>query len=318
MVPSELLPAADSRETVSHAAVARQIVWILRLAIAIQAVGIASQYLYSQYEIESPLFNYLLYDREWPQDTAQYLDDLLVEGWLVVGLTLFIAPLATALMQRLGLLRVSEENRLWKIGGLLQRLLLGLILLVQLILVWAAWYRGTGERFNDLLPVEQSARWMIPVLLGLLLPRGGEVVSAKRFHTAMWLLRLTVAVTFFAHGLKAIYGQKDFIDYLLVAGSSLIGWEASEVAVTRLLTIIGWLDVAAAILVLARQWRSVAIYMALWGIITAYSRVVHSGMSSHFEVAIRSGNYCLPLAVLFYFRYTRSIQKLARRENAEK
>ena len=284
-----------------------RIVWLLRLTIAIQAIGIASQFLLTEFETESPLFSYLLYERQWPQETAQQLDNAGVLLWLAAGLAVVFVPLLDVMFRRTA--REPQDGAAASRWGIsLELLLLAFILLVQVVHVTATWHRGTGELYNEWVPLARIARWMTPVLLVMLLPIAGHPISSRRFDWAMWLLRLTAAITFIAHGYKAIMGYSPFVDYLLVAANQFLGWDASEATMTVVLAVIGWVDVVFALLLLTRRWRTIAIYMAIWAFIGAAARVVHSGLPSGFEVAIRSGNYCLPLAVALYFQYAHSAQ----------
>lgn len=296
-MPKQVSEAAESMTSSpleSNATASISIRWVLRATIAIQAIGIAAQFLLTEFETESPLFGYLLYERGWSQVTAQRVDDFGSWLWMVAGLAVLFVPLVC---------RCFASKRIASVAVWLERLLLVVLFAVQAILVAATWHRGTGEAFNSLIPLEHCARWMTPVLLLLLLPSDGKTISTRRLVTTMWLMRLTVAIAFAAHGYKAIEGYGPFLDYLLSAANGLLGWDASEATMTIVLTIIGWVDLLVAILLLTTHWRTVALYMMLWALIGAGARVIHSGLPSTFEVAIRSGNYCLPLAVLLYFHY---------------
>lgn len=292
----------QSRQSRSCQGAIGPIIWLLRITLALQAIGISAQYLLTDFETESPLFGYLLYDRRWSQVAAQRVDDLIFWLWTIVGLAVFFVPLITRLLAAKKT-NSSAANKAARI----ERALLAVLFVVQVVLVWATWHRGEGEVFNTLVPLEQIARWMTPALLLLLLPAATGTIPERRSESAMWLLRLTVAITFATHGYKAIQGHGVFVDYLLSAANSMLGWDATESTMKIVLAVIGWVDIAVAILVMTRRWRSVALYMMLWALIGAVARVIHSGPASFFEIAIRSGNYCLPLAVALYFHYSRGV-----------
>ena len=278
---------------------------VLRIAIFLQAGGVAIQYLFDEFEVESSLFAVLLYEWEWSQAVAQRVDDLFFGCWLAAGTLIVLLPLAKSTFGP----RTdpsSTSSGVWRAMRPLEWTLLAGLFTLQLIDTWATWHRGTGEQFNALVFWERAARWSLPLVLALLLPRGSAALSARRVQWAMWLARLAVAITFVAHGVKALDADGDFVDYLIAASSRLGGWWPPESIVHLWLKIIGVVDLGVAVLILLIRSRVVALYMALWALIAAWSRVVHSGTAADFEVIIRSGNYCLPLAVALYFHYFRA------------
>ncbi len=295
--------------------------WLLRITLLIQAIGVAWQYYFAEFETESPLFSYLLYERGWSEPVAQRIDNAAALCWLAAAVAIVVVPLfgkrRRSTASTIGDTDDAVANVSCPTRGVvaLEATLAVVIFIVQAILVAVSWHRGAGELYNNLLPLGQIARWMTPVLLLLLLPFGSRPVSARRLDAVMWLLRATAAITFIAHGLKAIGGYPAFIDYLLVTANDVLNYEVSEAAMKTLLSVIGWSDILVAILLMLGRWRPLATYMALWAFVAGWSRVVHSGWGSSFEVAIRSGNYCLPLVAAFYFHGTRSGRKSENSEN---
>ena len=111
------------------------------------------------------------------------------------------------------------------------------------------------------------------------------------------ILRVAVSTTFVAHGLEAIAANPEFIDYIITAFRRF-GIEVCESATRIMLLVIGVQDLLLAGLILARRWRWVAAYMALWGAITAGSRMVHMGFAKWPATLLRAANAGVPLALL--------------------
>ena len=144
------------------------------------------------------------------------------------------------------------------------------------------------------IPAAQATRYLTPIAL-LLLWR-----PSRRGATA--LLRVAAAATFLAHGLEALQHEAAFVDYLIIAGRDLLGTEPTIDAVHDTLFAIGIVDLAVAVAILSTRWRAVALYMAFWGLITAASRIVHSGGGAWHAAALRLPNAGVPLALWLLFR----------------
>jgi len=147
-----------------------------------------------------------------------------------------------------------------------------------------------------------ATRIVAPLALMLLDPwsqPNGLSISARRW--AEWLMRYAIAATFCAHGWEAFRHHPQFIDFLISAAKSLDAYELSESAARELLSLIAVLDLAASAAIVMRRWRFVAIYMAVWGAITACSRTVEAGWPAYFEVLVRAANAGLPLTLAIYW-----------------
>ena len=113
--------------------------------------------------------------------------------------------------------------------------------------------------------LEHITQVVTPVLLLL------YVHQRNKIEIILWTGKITIASTFFSHGLYAIgfYPRPGkFID--LVIGT----FHCSEDFAATFVLIAGWIDLAVAIAVLFRPFtRQALIYMTFWGLITAFSRV---------------------------------------------
>lgn len=114
-----------------------------------------------------------------------------------------------------------------------------------------------------------------------------------------WVLRLSIALTFAVHGMEALGLHPRFIDYLLAADARIFGLGLEQAGAEVLLRLIGAHDLALAALVLTgRDFRRVLGWTALWGAITALSRVVQGGEGALHQTLIRTANAGLPLVLL--------------------
>jgi len=109
-----------------------------------------------------------------------------------------------------------------------------------------------------------------------------------------WLLRIGVAGEFLGHGVLAIQGKKDWIDWI----SSMVNVEVGTA--TTLLLLIGLLDVLVAIIVLLRPVRPILLWAALWGFWTALVRPIVG--QSIWDFVERSANWAAPLALYYFYR----------------
>jgi hypothetical protein len=119
------------------------------------------------------------------------------------------------------------------------------------------------------------------------------------FQTALFILKLTTAMTFLGHGIQAIASYSTFLDYILVFLQTT-GLHPSEEQGRTLLIMIGTIDIFLAHHLLffkTPRIRWVLIYMMAWGCITAFARVVHAGAGGWSDVAIRSAHFLIPLLI---------------------
>lgn len=293
---------------------ANKLRWLLRFALALQVTGAAGKFLFAKLESETPLFGLLAFDWLWPEQHAQRIDDGAVWLNFGCGIAVLLLAVAAAGWTKFG----GKPSLLDRTMFYWQTPLLLVALLFEVAIAAASYLRMDGffpaELFSTGTPLEpvesllltdlfsHAVRFAIPVTLILLTPLPGRrEVASSTFNAAMWLARVAAALTFFAHGLKAIYLNPIFVDYILAGSTKLVGHSMAQSTAEFLLQVIGYLDLLLAVLLVAGRFRSVAIYMAAWGLITACSRVVYGGFSMYFEVLIRAGNYLLPLAVAIYF-----------------
>lgn len=266
--------------------------------VLLQSMGVAGMYLLSSSEMESDVYGLLFFDWGWPEDLAQRIDDAGALGTLV-GAGLAIP--GVVLLSSLGgdIASGTRISRQW----LRLLLLTNLCFIASWMLAIAVTQMVRGGAFVEYALGEHAVRFAVPLALALLLaPATGWISGERLRQTSMGLLTLATAATFIVHGYKAIclYGQ--FTDLILLSSARWTSLQLTQSTAEGALWVIGVVDVVVALLLIGTRWRMIAAYMALWGLITACSRMTAMGAGAWPEVLIRSANWGAPLALLLYHR----------------
>lgn len=256
----------------------------LRIAVCAMCVGASLSALRYDNAITSTLFMNL----RWPYDTAVQLVD--VGSWVLLvaaGLCWF---------------RRTAPAAAWVIAVWMGALMLANS--VQSVML--AWVQ----------PFAEAVRFLGPAALALMAPvgPGSGTARPRRFACGVWLLRIAAAGTFFGHGVEALSLRASFVDLLMGTVESLFGMRLGQDTVEMLLPAIGAIDIALAGAILVCRSRVVAAYMALWGVATAASRIVHAGLDNYLETLLRTPNGGVPLVLfLFWYARRRSFDRVAPR-----
>ncbi len=257
---------------------------VLRFAVFVQCVGLLWTSWVSGSAVETVLFGTF----GW-HDQASFLFDRVVAASLLVAATI----------------------------GLLTKVRLPYVLMAAWFFTIgiARWFYG-GAAFSALTVPAHAVRWAAPLAISLL-PSAALPYSALRVHrpgrgehtssdvAIAWLLRSALALTFLVHGLEALQLHPRFIDYILMADRRLLGGTLGlqQSNAEMALYVIGAVDVGCALwLIAGRMRRGLLLYMAFWGVLTACSRVVHSGEHGIHETLIRAANGGVALALWFASR----------------
>jgi uncharacterized membrane protein YphA (DoxX/SURF4 family) len=116
-------------------------------------------------------------------------------------------------------------------------------------------------------------------------------LTADRARAALpWVLRIGASCCFVGHGVFGLMRKPAWIPYFGVAG---IGPENAH----ALMPVVGAIDIAMGLLVLARPYPLVLAWMTTWAIWTALLRPLAG--ESPWEAIERAGNFGAPLALLF-------------------
>ena len=120
-----------------------------------------------------------------------------------------------------------------------------------------------------------------------------------------WVLRIAVAGEFVGHGVFALQGKKAWIDWI----SQLTGAEIGTA--TILLTLVGFMDLLVALIVLVRPMRIALLWAAFWGFWTALVRpLVGEPIWDFIE---RWANWGAPLALLLLIGWPKNWKEWFRR-----
>lgn len=264
----------------------------LRIVVAIQCFGIAGRYLFSEFESESHIFEYLVFETGTAESLAQGLDDAGAYLCLAAGV-LFTANLALKPNVLIAGNRKQPTLHWLEVFG------------AGLVVVWtvadALTHTARGGVYSELTIGEVAVRLASPIALILLCQFCKRVNSART--VVKWILTIAISVTFLVHGYKAIAHFGPFCDLILLTDMRLFQFEFSQAKAESALTIIGWVDIGLAIVLLFGRYKSVAIYMLIWGLVTSVSRMTAMGWPAWPESLMRAANWGAVLALLILWRW---------------
>jgi hypothetical protein len=141
-------------------------------------------------------------------------------------------------------------------------------------------------------PMEQALRYMPPVALCF--------YGYGHYKWGTRLLIVATSFTFAAHGMKALWGEPVYVDYLLVFFEHIKCSITPSIALC-ILHIIGTIDIALSHhLCFFKSARVpwVLRYMFFWGLVTALVRGDYAGFSAWHEVLLRAPHALVPLFLL--------------------
>ena len=119
--------------------------------------------------------------------------------------------------------------------------------------------------------------------------------------TVEWVLRLSVAGEFIGHGVFALQGKKDWIGWFGTFGVS------DPAVATKILFVVGLVDIALAILILIKPIRIALLWMALWGFWTALVRPLVG--QPIWDFVERWANWGAPLALLLLISWPKKAKE---------
>lgn len=275
--------------------------WCLRWVIAVQCLGTAARILFAEFEVETAIYGILFFNWNWPEATAQQVEDVGTWIYLACGSAVLIFPLLLVVFRYATVGHVPTlPSVLW------QTPLLLVVATWQACLSVADMYHGGV--YADWMLGEHAVRIAAPIAMLMWLNRiGRDDVSRNRAVDAIGLLRAAAALTFITHGIKALELHGPFIDLVIGTDANTIRSGVSQADAQRALTVIGVVDIVAGLMLLFVRWRVIAMHMAVWGIVTAASRVTSTGWMAWPELCMRAANGGVPLAIgLFWWNVIRS------------
>lgn len=249
--------------------------WLLRVAVLMHACGVAVGIFTGA---GSGLGGVALMEWGIPHDPIFLTERIVALVLLALALSLFIYPSALATV---------------------------LISVTIIAECWAS-YRFGGEYFSEYTMLTHAPRYLLPIgLLCLTVYRRASVSVHRSLAAAVWVLRIALVTVFTIHGIEALLHNPRFIDLIIGSMYRVFGAGVSESSAKVALTIIGVVDVLAALTLLVRPGRRLLYWMCFWGFITAFSRPLAMGFASYPDVLLRASHFLAPIALWLLIRYAR-------------
>lgn len=292
-------PTETSDEILSH----WNAIQCLRIVIFLQCLGVGGRYLISSNESESDVYGFLFFDRDWPETIAQQIDDWGMTACFLAGWVIIAGALIDWIRLRNHRARKTSEpvnpslrlhSPLFKTWRIIE--CTACCVVAAWILLLASAHMVRGDIYAELSLGEQAVRFISPLVLLLMLTKP----NPRRI--ALGFLAIASFSTFAVHGYKALNCYGPFTDLILLTSERFALLKIDQSTAEYSLYIIGGIDIVVAFLLLSIRWRSVAMYMVFWGMITASSRMTALGWSAWPETLIRAANWGAPLAVLLLMK----------------
>jgi len=155
-----------------------------------------------------------------------------------------------------------------------------------------------GKAFSELAMPAHAARYGLCLLACMLsvFSRNRWIQTHSGFRALVFTACLLCASTFITHGWEAFSGNAAFVD-LVIGSADNIHLRLGEGGVRQALKLIGIMDVLLGACILLHPTRGILWWMAFWGLTTALSRPLSMGIGAWHEVALRAGNFLLPLVI---------------------
>lgn len=146
-------------------------------------------------------------------------------------------------------------------------------------------------------PAAHALRYGTPLALALL-------AMKEPFGEAqvMMLLRVSLAFVFVTHGAEALMHYPRFIDLIIGSAENRLGWRITEAEAKNALTVIGIVDVITGVAILVRAFPALLWWMAVWGLVTAFSRMTSLGWDAYRDVLMRVTHFVVPFVLVWYRR----------------
>jgi hypothetical protein len=235
------------------------ILWLLKFTLLLQCAGVFFN-LMGGSAIETMLFM----EAGMKQADAKSVEKFIAWVFLLSGIWMFIKP---------------------------NKPLLLIISILTLLLAFII-KRQAGSPFTE---------WSIPAhMIRILLPFGllFFIRENKKLTLPYYILLVGLVITFFTHGLEALSLHPRFLDYLILSFENTFELRMKQVHAENMLRIIGSLDILAAILAIVFPKKPVFIWLAFWGLITAFARITELGIGMYPEVLIRAGHFLVPICLI--------------------
>ncbi len=138
---------------------------------------------------------------------------------------------------------------------------------------------------------ESSLRFLTPFALLVLAPDSSKALA------------ILLSLTFFGHGVEALAGQGEFLDFLIDFMQTTFLFELQEHHATMLLSTIAAWDLSLAVFSLTFPRRFWFYLMLFWGVMTSLERILYWGMLQGAALSLqRSLHWIVPLVLIQYHK----------------
>lgn len=264
------------------------ILQILRWTVALQCVG---NWRWLTQIQETPLLSWMLNAPDigglgWSEATASAIQSGL--GWLLLPAALILIWKSHPLVLLLPItFQVANTVAMWQIAG-------GYSLLAD----WLPF---------DVLTLFPFATQLLRIggavgLAMLCWKQEDSQGSSVRFARTMEFLRWAAVIVYVAHGVEALQHNPEFLDLVVYSTYRVFGAEISESFAATSLTVIGTVDVLVGLICVFARSKWAMSWMAVWGAVTALSRVVAFGWAIGWHASLARAPHCgVPLAVALWW-----------------
>lgn len=136
--------------------------------------------------------------------------------------------------------------------------------------------------------IGHSARIIFPLALLYLLYTSNNKKGEMLF-------KLGIALTFLGHGISAVNYHPEFLDYIITFSDEFLDYDISYKLAKILLFSIGVLDIILALMVFLKSNKVVWGYMAVWGLVVSYWRVIYFAEGGVYAFLVRAPFWGIPL-----------------------
>ena len=161
-----------------------------------------------------------------------------------------------------------------------------------------SWHSEPGNIYKQGSLLNHAVRYVAPAALAVWMARvatnPGGLLEGKWARS----IEVAAAATFAGHGFNAIMGSPGHVELIQGTAANLLQLEVTVGTAKQWLRGIGVMDIVLATLLVTTKWRWVAAWMAVWGLVTAFSRLTAFGVGEGWDLAlVRLPNGGVPLAL---------------------
>ena len=172
------------------------------------------------------------------------------------------------------------------------------------------WTSDPSNSFKQGSLLNHAVRYCGPLVLSFWI--GAIIRNKDRIleNRWCWVLRFAAAATFLGHGLNALRGSPSHVELIQLTFMNLFSQDVGVESAKLWLNLIGSMDILLAATLLIKRWKWVAMWMAVWGLVTAGSRLTAYGVSEGWSLtAIRLGNGGIPFVIWWLWNSNNSDKK---------